>query len=198
MPPKKGKSANAKRLAKNISKSPKAPRNDGKGKGAARAGARGHSARAFGNAGSISPLSRLVQLLGEEKIRFQVVGMTAAAMQGVIMGTIDTDIWVDLPERQYIRLLNIVTTLGGTALSPTVYVLPDGKMVNFLFKVNGVGSFGAEYKKAVRAKLDGYPVKALPLKRILASKKAIRRDKDANHILEIEKFLKRKKEYEAL
>ena len=124
--------------------------------------------------------------------------MTAAAMQGVIMGTLDTDIWVDLAERQYIRLLNIVAKLGGTSLSPTVYVLSDGKLVNFLFKVHGVGSFSAEYKRAVTGNLEGFSVKALPLKRILASKKSIRRDKDVNHIRQIEKWLKKKDEFERL
>ena len=114
------------------------------------------------------------------------------------MGTLDTDIWVDLPDRQYIRLLNLVTKFGGTVLSPTIYVLPDGKVVNFLFSLNGLRSFREEYKKAVRARLEDQEVAVLPLRRILASKKAIRCDKNANHILEIEKFLKRKKELESL
>ena len=114
------------------------------------------------------------------------------------MGTLDTDIWVDLQERQYIRLMNLIIKLGGTALSPTVYVLSDGKMINFLFQVNGIGPFSSEYKKAVNAKLESLTVKVLPLKRILKSKKAIRRDKDLNHIVEIEKFLKQKKKADRL
>jgi len=40
--------------------------------------------------------------------------MSAAILQGVIVTTIDTDIWVDLPERQYIRLMNLVLQQGGT------------------------------------------------------------------------------------
>ena len=198
MPPKKQKRANVKRLAKDISKSPKDARHDRERKGDVHWSGRGNASRKIGDAGQLSPLARLIQLLGQEKIRFQIVGMTAAAMQGVIMGTLDTDIWVDLPERQYIRLLNIIAKLGGTSLSQTVYVLSDGKLVNFLFKVHGVGSFSAEYKRAVKAKLEGLTVKALPLKRILASKKTIRRDKDATHILEIEKWLKKKDEFEKL
>ncbi|MNC99519.1 hypothetical protein D3C83_178410 [compost metagenome] len=79
-----------------------------------------------------------------------------------------------------------------------MYVLPDGKMVNFLFRVNGIRGFSAEYKNAVTARLETLPVKVLPLERILKSKKAIRRDKDLNHIREIEKFLKQRKKVEAL
>jgi hypothetical protein len=114
------------------------------------------------------------------------------------MGTLDTDIWVDLPERQYIRLLNLCTKLGATPMAPTLYILSDGRPVNFLFSVNGVRNFAAEYKNAVTAKLEGLSVKVLPLERILKSKKTIRRDKDAAHIFEIEKFLKQKKKLDAL
>ena len=61
--------------------------------------------------------------------------MSAAILQGVIVTTIDIDIWVDLPERQYVRLMNLVVTQGGTPLAPTLYDLSDGRLVNFLFTV---------------------------------------------------------------
>lgn len=115
--------------------------------------------------------------------------MSAAILQGVIVTTLDTDIWVDLPERQYIRLLNLVVKQGGTALAPTLYALADGRLVNFLFTVHGVGSFAAEYKLALEATIEGQPVKVSPLERILQSKKTVLRDKDRLHILQIERFL---------
>ena len=141
----------------------------------------------------VPPLVRLIQSLGEEKIRFQLVGMSAAILQGVIVTTLDTDIWVDLPERQYVRLMNLVLRQGGTALAPTLYALSDGHLVNFIFTVHGLRSFDAEFKRAVEVKIEGKPVKALPLERILKSKKSIRRDKDLLHILHIERFLKGRK-----
>jgi hypothetical protein len=116
--------------------------------------------------------------------------MTAAVMQGVMINTMDTDIWVDLPTRQYIRLWNIVRAQGGAALSPTLYVLEDGKVVNFLFSVTGLRSFAAEFRHAVTRKLDGLEAKVLPLARILKSKKAIQRDKDLAHIPLIETVLR--------
>ena len=119
--------------------------------------------------------------------------MGAAILQGVIVTTIDTDIWVDLPERQYIRLMNLVLKQGGTALAPTLYALSDGRLVNFLFSVHGVRDFAFEYKNAVDGKIDGERVKALPLERILKSKKTVKRDKDLLHILLIERFLKGRK-----
>jgi hypothetical protein len=116
--------------------------------------------------------------------------MAAAILQGVIETTIDTDIWVDLPERQYVRLMNICVSQGGTAMAPTLYVLADGRVINFLFRVDGIKSFDSEHKNAVVARLENQPVRVLPLERILKSKKAILRDKDKLHILLIERFLK--------
>jgi len=115
--------------------------------------------------------------------------MTAAVLQGVSTSTFDTDIWVDLPERQYIRLTNMLVKDGATALAPTLYALEDGKVVNFLFRVTGLRSFAAEYKQAGTATLEGEKVKVLPLERILKSKKTILRDKDKVHIPLIEKVL---------
>jgi len=82
---------------------------------------------------------------------------------------------------------------GGTVLARTLYALADGRLVNFLFTVQGVKSFSAEYKGAVDAKIEGQPVKVLPLERILQSKKWVLRDKDRLHILQIERFLKGRK-----
>ncbi len=116
--------------------------------------------------------------------------MSAAILQGVLVTTLDTDIWVDLPERQYVRLMNLILGQGGTALAPTLYALSDGHLVNFLFTVHGLRSFDAEFKHAAEGKIEGEPVKVLPLERILKSKKTIRRDKDLVHIFHIERFLK--------
>ena len=119
--------------------------------------------------------------------------MSAALLQGVIVTTIDTDFWVDLPERQYIRLMNLVLKQGGTALAPTLYALADGRLVNFLFTVHGIREFDSEYRRAVDATIEGEPVKILPLERILKSKKTVLRDKDRIHILHIERFLRARK-----
>jgi len=116
--------------------------------------------------------------------------MTAAILQGVMMNTLDTDIWVDLPTRQYMRLWNMIRRMGGTALSQTLYVLEDGKVVNFLFEVSGLRSFTAEYRRALRFKIEGLAVKVLPLERILKSKKTLMRDKDLPHIPRIEDALR--------
>jgi len=119
--------------------------------------------------------------------------MTAAIYQGVMINTMDTDLWVDLPTRQYMRLWRMIREQGGCALSQTLYVLADGKVVNFLFEVTGLRSFAAEYRKSLNAMMDGCAVRVLPLTRILKSKQAILREKDLAHIPLIERVLKARK-----
>src|SRR5580765_4996069 len=100
------------RLAKSASKAQANARRGLKGKSAARPRPGRHPGRATANARRSSPLARLIQSLGQEKIRFQVVGMTAAIYQGVMINTMDTDIWVDLPTRQYMRLWRMIREQG--------------------------------------------------------------------------------------
>lgn len=46
-----------------------------------------------------SALARVIHALRAQKIRFQIVGMSGAILQGVPATTLETDIWVDLPAR---------------------------------------------------------------------------------------------------
>src|SRR5882724_2341431 len=173
MPTKRTDENKPKRLAKGLPQARKHARAKRGGKGSFGSSSRGHTGRKMANARRVSPIVRLIQSLGKEEIRFQLVGMSAAILQGVIVTTIDTDIWVDLPERQYIKLMNLVLKQGGEALAPTLYALADGRLINFLFSVHGVRSFDIEYRRAIDTTIEGQPIKVLPLERILKSKKAI-------------------------
>ncbi len=92
--------------------------------------------------------------------------------------TVDYDFWVRLSERQYVRLLTIVHRQGGTIRARTFYELSDGTQVNAIFRPDGLRSFEAEWKICRWAKLEGVPVKVLPLHRVIASKRAANREKD--------------------
>ena len=50
--------------------------------------------------------------LGAEKIKFQLIGMTAAILQGAPVATIDVDFWLNLPARQYMRAVNVARSPG--------------------------------------------------------------------------------------
>ena len=119
--------------------------------------------------------------------------MTAAILQGVPATTLDTDIWLELPERQYVKALDIAKKLGAQILARTVVALADDTLVNFLYRVDGLKSFDEEYKKAVALDWDGREIRVLPIPRIIASKKHIKRPKDLAHLPLLNQTLKLRK-----
>jgi hypothetical protein len=116
--------------------------------------------------------------------------MSGAILQGVPATTLDTDIWVDLPPRQYIRVLNLCQHLGAKVRANTVVDLADGSTVNFLYEVHGLRDFGYEYQHAKRIRWMRTTVVVLPLERIYASKKFVGRPKDVAHLPLLEQTMK--------
>jgi hypothetical protein len=116
--------------------------------------------------------------------------MSGAILQGVPTTTLDTDVWIDLPSRQYIKVLNLCRTLGAAVRANTVVELTDGSIVNFLYEVHGIRSFSSEYKRAKKLRWLGSVVRVLPLDRIYASKKFVARPKDLAHLPLLEQVMK--------
>ena len=120
--------------------------------------------------------------LNAERIKFQVIGMSAANIQGVPGSTLDVGLWLDLRPRQYIRALNLAVREGAQVVRNTVVELLDGTLVNFVYEVTGLSSFKSVFPKACKLKWEGVEVAVLPLELIQKSKEAIRRPKDLLHI----------------
>lgn len=139
------------------------------------------------------PLVQLLTALQAERIRFILAGMSAANLQGVLEGTIDVDIWIGLPSRQYMRVINICRKLGATLRSPNKVYLSDDTPVDFIYEISGLPSFGREYPRAKQIAFHGITIPVLPLERICKSKEAAGRDKDKLHILLIRQALRVKR-----
>jgi hypothetical protein len=125
-----------------------------------------------------SPLGAFLKSLQQEKIDCILIGAMAAVEQGAPLATVDYDFWVRLPERQYVRLLSIIKRLDGVVRAQTLYELSDGTQVNVVFKPDGLRSFEVEWKSCRSRTLDGVPIRVLPLRRVIASKRAANREKD--------------------
>lgn len=108
--------------------------------------------------------------------------MSAAILQGVPATTLDTDIWLDLPTRAYLRVNELCRQLGATPLARTAVALSDDTLVNFLYRVDGLQSFTVEAKRALQLRWLGTTVAVMPIARIIKSKQAIQRPKDIAHI----------------
>ncbi|MBI4025905.1 MAG: hypothetical protein HY360_13045 [Verrucomicrobia bacterium] len=120
----------------------------------------------------------------------------AAVEEGAPISTIDYDLWVKLPDRQYVRLLTIVHGQGGTIIARTLYELADGTHVNAIFRPDGLRSFDTEFEHCRVGCLDGQRVCILPLSRVIASKRASNRDKDIMTLPILERTLRMKRRLE--
>lgn len=84
-------------------------------------------------AGSKSyPIVQLFTALEAEGIKFMLVGMSAANLQGVLATTVDVDVWIGLPSRQYMRVINLCHKLGAVLRSPNKVFLSDDTPVDFI------------------------------------------------------------------
>jgi hypothetical protein len=72
------------------------------------------------NQPQIGALGGFLQALRAENIDCILIGMMAAVEQGAPLSTLDYDFWINLPERQYVRLIGVVERLGGTVLARTL------------------------------------------------------------------------------
>jgi hypothetical protein len=192
----KSRKSHVKRLGKSL------PANQGRArvrrarKGVVRETSRGNTRRALGLERENVEVARLLGALRDEKIRFQLVGMSAALIQGVPGTTNDIDLWIDLPTRQYMRPVNIALGLGAQLVRNTVVELADGTLINFVYEVTGLKKFSLEFKNSKLVNFHGQKIPVLPLESIQKSKRAIMRPKDALHLFYIAQTLelmKRKK-----
>jgi len=159
-------------------------------KGALRAKHRGNTRGTMAHERDVSPLARLMGTLGTEKIRYQLIGMSAAVLQGVPVATIDVDLWLDLPARQYMRAVNLARSLGAKMIRNTIVELSDGTLVNFIYEVTGLRSFAVEFRKARKLEFHGLRIPVMPLESIRRSKAAVMRPKDPAHIHYISETLR--------
>ena len=77
-----------------------------------------------------------------------LVGMSAANLQGVLASTVDVDVWIGLPPRQYIRVINLCRKIKATIQSPDKFFLRDETPVDFIYEIDGLKTFAAEFRGA--------------------------------------------------
>lgn len=122
---------------------------------------------------------RFLRGLTELGVRFMVVGMGAAVLQGADRGTEDIDLWFSSLSDQGIG--EAARRAGGVfawRASPPMISGRDLDDIDIVWRCDGLGSFEDEYASAVDVELSGIKLKALSLDRVIASKEAAARPKD--------------------
>lgn len=137
----------------------------------------------MGTSPQLRPIVQLLAALQAEGVRFILAGMSAANLQGVLVSTLDVDLWIGLPAREYMRVINLCRRLGATVRSANKVYLSDDLPVDFIYEVTGLRTFEQEFTKARRLSFHGLKIPVLSMAQICRSKRAAGRDKDKLHLL---------------
>ena len=129
---------------------------------------------------SESELGLLSSLL-KHNVRFMVVGLSAATLQGAPVVTQDVNLWFEkLGDHTTSRALREV---GATYVPPSINNPPmlagaGAELFDIVIRMDGLGTFAEEVKNCVEISIGRQKLKVLALDRILASKLAANRPKD--------------------
>lgn len=135
---------------------------------------------------------RFLAELNARGVRYMVVGLSAAIIQGANTATQDIDLWFATVSDPHIA--PAATAAGGIWVSgfgmmPAQLGGVLGDRFDVVNMMSGLGTFESEYPGALDAQIDGVGVKVLPLPRILASKRVADRPKDRAVIPALEEAL---------
>lgn len=143
---------------------------------------------------ALTPAERLLFLaLNERGVRYLVIGLGAAVLQGAPVSTQDLGVWFEHPGDDRVR--DAARQAGGFWV-PSFGLQPPGvggeglERVDTVLTAHGLGEFAAEYERAVEHVVDGVPLKVLPLERVIASKRSLRRPKDVAALPALEAALR--------
>jgi len=110
-----------------------------------------------------------------------VVGLSAAALQGAPVVTEDVDLWFDKLSDP--KLSQALVKVGAAYIPPFGINPPmlggaGSEPFDVVVRMDGLGKFADEWKRALEIKVGKLRLKVLSLERILASKQATNRPKD--------------------
>jgi hypothetical protein len=124
---------------------------------------------------------RFLRGLLRRKVRFMVVGLSAAALQGAPVVTQDVDLWFeDLTDPNIREALREVDAAyaAPSMQNPPMFVGGGVELFDIVLTLHGLGEFSKEWRNCVDVPLGRYKLKVLRVERILVSKRAANRAKD--------------------
>lgn len=134
---------------------------------------------------AVLPLSeaelKLLASLARHKVKFMVVGLSGAALQGAPVVTQDIDLWFEnLADPHLAEALREVGAgyVPPFGLNPPMLAGTGSEPFDVVLRMDGLAPFLEEYRRALDIAVGRVRLKVLPLERILASKEAANRPKD--------------------
>jgi hypothetical protein len=137
---------------------------------------------------------KLLEALNALGVRFMLVGMSAALLQGARGATDDLDLWFE--DAGDPRIAEAARAAGGFYAPSSFGLRPPvfggdalGDRFDVVVHMHGLGSFADEWGNTQEMVVDGVPLRVLRLPRIIMSKRAAGRRKDEAQIPALEEAL---------
>lgn len=141
----------------------------------------------------LTPAERtLFQALTALRVRYLIVGMGAALLEGAPGTTQDIDLWLErIDEGQLQEAARRAGGLytSGFGLQPPAVGGEGLDRIDLVLTASGLESFADEFRNARDYVVDGVALRVLPLERVIVSKRAAHRAKDAAQIPMLEAAL---------
>jgi predicted nucleotidyltransferase len=145
----------------------------------------------------------IIKALVAAKVRFVVIGGVAATIQGSARFTNDIDICYDTAEDNVERLatllkqwkaylrgvepgLPFVMDAKAFRITPVMTLTTERGAINVLDRVPGVGDYACVVKASEVVEIGGVEFRSLTLDALIACKRAVRRPKDVEQLIELE------------
>lgn len=123
---------------------------------------------------------RLFRALDARGVRFLVIELSAAVIEGAPIATQDIDLWLEHIDQRVAQAAADANGfwISGFGMQPSAFGGEDLDRIDVVLTAHGLDDFVTEYGKALVREVDGIPLRVLPLDRVIASKQATRRPKD--------------------
>jgi hypothetical protein len=135
---------------------------------------------------------RLFHALNRRGVRYLLIGMGAALLEGAPVATQDLDVWFE--NAADIAIQDAARDAGGFWISgfgqqPPAFGGPGLDRVDIVLTAHGLEPFAVEHENASVYEVDGVTLRVVSLDRIIASKRATNRPKDAAQLPVLEATL---------
>ena len=142
---------------------------------------------------ALTPAERLLlEALDRRGVRFVLVGMGAALLEGAPVATQDLDLWIEQAGDARVRLAAADVGgfwISGFGMQPPAFGGEGLERIDVVLTLHGLEPFAAEYDRCVEREVDGLRLRVLPLDRVIASKRALSRAKDTAQLPALEATL---------
>lgn len=144
---------------------------------------------------AFTPAERsLFEALLARRVRFLIVGLSAAVLQGANTGTRDIDVWFeDLSDARIgeaVRAAHGIWIAGSFGMRPPQIGGDElGDRLDVVTHADGLDAFEREWERSIDLDVDGLTLRVLSLERVIASKRAAGRPRDLAALPALEEAL---------